>query len=257
MPTFSIIIVCYDNEKELTKTLKSINSNLVEIIVIDGSSSNKIKQLCKESLLEIKLISEPDLGIYDAMNKGIQHSSGTHMIFMNSGDYFANNSLNTCLDLKMDEEKTYYGNAEFHKNNEKVFSFTSSMHQKHNFLKHNCFSHQAIFYSHKHLKKITSYNLSYTISADFDLTWRIFIYDPKSFHKLDLTIAICDLGGISCQKGIQSYQDRMKVFYNTGHYLYMLILAINFPIFYIKNKTVKLLEGSKLLNLYRKLKSRI
>ncbi|MBU2869370.1 glycosyltransferase [Colwellia sp. E2M01] len=257
MIKLSIIIVCFNNPSEVKKTLKSITGKYLEVIVIDGSESPEIKKVCNTSTLKVTLISEKDLGIYDAMNKGISYSTGLHTIFMNSGDYFTEQALTLYLSLNIDEMVTYYGDADFYLNNKKSFAFIANMQKKSNFLKHNCFSHQAIFYSTSALKSIKKYNLNYKISADFDLTWRLFNSPQSRFEKLGFTVANCDLGGISCQKGLQSYLDRICIFYSSNNYTYTVILLGYFPIFYLKNKIVNLLDGSPILASYRRIKSRL
>src|SRR5262245_61524112 len=89
---FSIITVTYNNLRGLQSTLESIPPDapgLFEWIVIDGASSDGsaefLRGLKRESL---KFVSEPDSGIFDAMNKGIARAQGEYCIFMNAGDRF-------------------------------------------------------------------------------------------------------------------------------------------------------------------------
>jgi glycosyltransferase involved in cell wall biosynthesis len=92
MTFFSIIIATYNVESEISKTLYSIcNYKLkekVDIIIIDGGSNDKtLNEISKfEPILSIKVLSEPDKGIYDAWNKGINLASGEWLIFLGAGD---------------------------------------------------------------------------------------------------------------------------------------------------------------------------
>jgi len=95
MKFFSIITICKDNLSELKKTHISISqqtSEDYEWIVIDGDSSDGTREWLK-NIKTANWISEPDNGIYDAMNKGISFAKGKYLIFMNSGDCFDNNSV--------------------------------------------------------------------------------------------------------------------------------------------------------------------
>ena len=89
-PLLSVITINYNNVVGLERTLKSVcaqkNCNF-EFLVIDGDSNDGSKEIIEkyESKLNIK-ISEPDKGIYNAMNKGIAKSSGSYLLFINSGD---------------------------------------------------------------------------------------------------------------------------------------------------------------------------
>jgi putative colanic acid biosynthesis glycosyltransferase len=262
----SIIVVCFKNPMELRATLSSILNagssfivnRSIEIIVVDGSADQDITDVVNDfstDELFLKLISEPDRGIYDAMNKGLRLARGQHIIYMNSGDCFHPGGLQQFLSQPRDPEVLYYGDAEFYHSGQRAFSFKSNMQQSRCFLQHNCFSHQAIFYPTALLRSLAGYRLDYPISADFDLTWRCWRSGCR-FEHLDAVIADCELGGISCQRGLQSYKDRIASFQDSGANVYALLLWLYFPVFYVKNRIVNLLEGSRLLDVYRKYKVR-
>lgn len=97
MNKVSIITVCYNSEKEIELTLKSVSEQLysnIEYIIVDGKSSDATLNIVGKykNIVDI-LISEKDNGIYDAMNKGVAASSGEWVIFMNSGDCFADKNV--------------------------------------------------------------------------------------------------------------------------------------------------------------------
>lgn len=89
----SIVTVCYNSSRTIRDTLSSVQEqdwHDVEHIIIDGASDDTTAAIVKEfSRAELKFFSEPDNGIYDAMNKGIKNSSGEYIIFLNSDDFFA------------------------------------------------------------------------------------------------------------------------------------------------------------------------
>lgn len=91
-PLFSIITVCRNAEKEIGHTLDSIINQRFrdfEFIVIDGASTDSTLKAIEDSgAVPSLLISEPDNGIYDAMNKGLAHAKGEYVIFLNAGDSF-------------------------------------------------------------------------------------------------------------------------------------------------------------------------
>ena len=92
----SIVTVCY-NEKDIGRTCESIVSQSCqdfEWIVVDGGSTDGSLEVIKHYKERIDiLISEPDNGIYDAMNKGIRLAKGKWINFMNGGDTFADNCI--------------------------------------------------------------------------------------------------------------------------------------------------------------------
>ena len=92
VPTFSIITVTYNAEATIEVTLRSVQQQTyrqIEHIIIDGGSKDNtllIIERYKDSYL--RFISEPDNGLYDAMNKGIRLATGTYLCFLNAGDTF-------------------------------------------------------------------------------------------------------------------------------------------------------------------------
>ncbi len=112
---FSIITVVKDDEEGLFKTLhsfcvQSIQKDLYESVIIHGGSSEGIKNIVQKHSCNhiIQYISEPDDGIYDAMNKGIMHARGIWSLFLNTGDIFASeNTLATLLDILVKIKKPY------------------------------------------------------------------------------------------------------------------------------------------------------
>ncbi len=90
----SIITITYQAEKYLERTIQSVlaqgHRDAIEYIVMDGASKDGTLSLIEKYRNQInQFVSEPDQGIYDAMNKGLQRASGDYVIFMNAGDTFA------------------------------------------------------------------------------------------------------------------------------------------------------------------------
>lgn len=96
-PKVSIITVCYNAVDLIEDTLKSVLNQTysdIEYIVIDGGSKDGTKDIIKKYESRVaRFISEPDKGIYDAMNKGIALSTGEWINFMNAGDVFVNDTV--------------------------------------------------------------------------------------------------------------------------------------------------------------------
>ena len=92
----TIITVCYNSEKTIKTTLGSVANQTfekIEHLIIDGKSTDKTISIVKEYSHVKKIISEPDKGIYDAMNKGIKIASGDIIGFLNSDDLYINNEV--------------------------------------------------------------------------------------------------------------------------------------------------------------------
>ncbi|MCM1162673.1 MAG: glycosyltransferase [Muribaculaceae bacterium] len=108
-PLFSIITVTRNAEQTIPATLKSVaeqTCSLYEFIVIDGASTDQTVELAKNARIKgLRLISEPDRGLYDAMNKGLGMAQGDYVIFLNAGDAFHSpDTLQLIADAVMDND---------------------------------------------------------------------------------------------------------------------------------------------------------
>lgn len=99
-PLFSIITVCYNSEKTIERTIQSVlNQDFIdyEYIIIDGKSKDRTLEIIERYIPllsgRMRYYSEPDKGIYDAMNKGIRKAKGEYIWLVNSDDYIESNSL--------------------------------------------------------------------------------------------------------------------------------------------------------------------
>ena len=113
-PKFSIITICYNSSATIERSMKSVLAQTFtdyEYIIVDGGSKDSTLDIVKkyEPLFEgrMKWKSEPDKGIYDAMNKGIERSSGTIIGIVNSDDWLEADALETVYASFVDNgEKT-------------------------------------------------------------------------------------------------------------------------------------------------------
>ena len=97
LPLISVITVCYQAAEPLQKTILSVRQQYyqpLEFIVVDGGSTDGTRDImARHQDIITRWVSEPDGGIYDAMNKGVSMATGEWVIFMNAGDTFAANDV--------------------------------------------------------------------------------------------------------------------------------------------------------------------
>ena len=97
LPLISVITVCYQAAEPLQKTILSVRQQYyqpLEFIVVDGGSTDGTRDIiARHQDIITRWVSEPDRGIYDAMNKGVSMATGEWVIFMNAGDTFAANDV--------------------------------------------------------------------------------------------------------------------------------------------------------------------
>ena len=157
MKKFSIITISYNCKDDLQKTIESVLSqdlSLFEYIVIDGGSNDGSVELLQSYDNQIDCwVSEPDKGIYDAMNKGIDKSNGEFLIFLNAGDYFVGKVLGYEI----------LGSGFLPVKYHDIFNNLKHV-QIRNYKRGLPYCHQGIVFENKNIK----YNQKYTISSDYD-----------------------------------------------------------------------------------------
>lgn len=115
-PKLSIITINYNNRIGLLQTIQSVLAQTTqdfEYIVIDGNSADGSKSIIEQYVDKLTIgVSEPDRGIYHAMNKGIQQASGTFLLFLNSGDILKDYSVLDRVYCHLNEDDIIYSDLE-------------------------------------------------------------------------------------------------------------------------------------------------
>lgn len=197
----SIIIPTFNSGAVLKRALDSIVSQTFtdwEVLIMDGASTdNTIEVAQSYNDPRIRIYSEPDKGIYDAMNKGIKKANGEWLYFLGSDDYLLDNHVLDSVFSHTDKNlDVIYGDVlsthltlEHHG----VWGI-NKIKNKYNIC------HQAIFYNKVIFKKEGLYNLKYPLLADFDFNMRWF-FDEKAMHKyVPVHVAFFSDGGCGRQQ---------------------------------------------------------
>ena len=175
----SIITVCKNSEYSIERTIESvINQTFTdyEYIIIDGASTDRTLEIIKKySDKTNKLISEPDNGIYDAMNKGVKMSEGEYLLFLNAGDYFVNKdvlmkvfSMNPGEDIVYGDTLIIFKNKLIRKPaSKKIFYF---------FMFFDTIPHQNVFIRRSVFDVVGMHDINYKIAGDYDFFLRAFFH---------------------------------------------------------------------------------
>lgn len=200
-PFFSIIIPTYNSEKTLSNCLESILSQSFinyEVLIIDGVSTDSTLSIVKSYQdSRLKITSEPDTGIYDAMNKGVKLAKGEWLYFLGSDDLLYSNSiLNEIYRILFGSKcKIVYGNVVVI--GDAGWAVDKAIYdgkfQLSKLLSKNI-CHQAIFYQAKILKKV-SYNTKYKLCADYDLN--LYLWSRYKFQYITNIVAYFHGGNTS------------------------------------------------------------
>ena len=219
----SIITVTYNSSTTIKDTLESVKNQTypnVEHIIIDGASNDDTLEIVNSFKHVSKIVSEPDAGIYDAMNKGIKVATGDVIGILNSDDFYTSNTIISEI-IQTFKEKTeinaLYGNISYFetKNPEIVKRFWKSKPYYTGFFEDgNVPPHPTLFVKKSVYDEIGTYKTYYKIAADYEFMLRMLkIHEYKSFF-LDKTIVKMRLGGISTG-GLRSYIISTKELKNT------------------------------------------
>jgi glycosyltransferase involved in cell wall biosynthesis len=196
----SIITVNKNNASGLEKTIQSVISQTYtdfEYIIIDGNSTDRSVDIIKRNVAKINYwVSEPDAGIYNAMNKGIQKAQGEYCLFLNSGDWLIDDlTLTKLFDelIYTEDAGIYYTNAMA--TNHPYFEPPKSIDINyliiHNLNHQNSLIKRSLFFEHG------LYSENYRIAADYDFWLREFWTYKTKFIYIKTNIAVYDSFGIS------------------------------------------------------------
>jgi putative colanic acid biosynthesis glycosyltransferase len=206
-PLVSVVTVCRNDFGGLLRTYESLRLQdraLFEWIIVDGASNDATKGFL-ESLGpdDARWVSEPDGGIYDAMNKGIRLSKGGYCVFMNSGDEFWANDTLTKVALSLDGLRDIvYGDAvEISGADQSYKQAFPAKNYWYSMFTH----HQSIFY--KRASLADGYDLSFKLAADWALTSRLIMKGANSYYIAE-PISRFHRGGSSDRPQLRALADR-------------------------------------------------
>lgn len=179
---FSVITVCYNSEKYIERCISSVQKqtyNNIEHIIIDGGSTDNTTKIVKSVIGDnVTFISEPDNGIYDAMNKGLKYVTGDVVLFLNSDDFLINEEIinRVMSEFNNDNELevlvagiAYFDNSDINTvirkwqlNPNLYIDFTDGWHPP----------HPGFFAKTKCYDEVGNFDIDLKVAADFDLMLR-------------------------------------------------------------------------------------
>jgi len=226
-PLVTIITVCLNSEKHIRDTIESVLNQTyknIEYIIVDGQSSDSTLDIIKEYEPKfaghMKWISEPDKGIYDAMNKGILKASGEIIGILNSDDWYEHDAIEEVIKLyekiKMSEVIICANMLKWLDEDKKIYSFRgvrliNNIDLKNRKKLFTDFenSHPSTFVSSCVYKKIGLFDTKYKIVADIQFMRRAII-NNIIFKNLNKVTTNMRTGGIS-NKMLKTLRERIKM----------------------------------------------
>lgn len=218
----SIITIARNNAEGLRRTIQSVvqqTDEEFEYIIIDGASTDNSVEIIRgaESKRPIKWVSEPDSGIYNAMNKGSRMATGDYMLFLNSGDTFASETV--VADIKAEDmgDGIVIGRINFidakgheHKDYQRVYE----RHTLYGF-RQSLIPHQATLIRRSTFFLYGPYDERYKIVADWQYCLKAIFVHGCTYSTIPVTIANFDNGGISSTNVPTMMNEIDQAFYDT------------------------------------------
>jgi glycosyltransferase len=208
MPLISVILVCKNSENLIANAISSVlhqKFENLELIIQDSVSSDKtVEEIKKFDDKRIKFVSERDTGIYDGLNKAIKRSSGEVVGIMHSDDIYDSQDVLLQVWSAFEREKVdlVYGDLKYTTAKGHVIrNWTAG-----NFSAVGCKlgwmpPHPAVFYRRSSLLRYGLFDLSFSISSDYEMMMRLFYKEKVRNFYLPICITRMRIGGVSNQIG--------------------------------------------------------
>ncbi len=213
----SLITVTFNSENTISRCIQSVASQSyknIEYIVIDGGSTDNTIRIANSYSNVISIfISEPDQGIYDAMNKGVKHAHGDIIGILNSDDFFADKNALAAVAAAFTLQGTdiVYGDIDYVNPKGKVIRKWRSGEYKHDIFNRGWMPPHPAFYCKRALfEELGFYSLEYGTAADYELMLRFMHLNKVSAWHLKKILVKMEIGGVSNK----SYKNRVKSLLN-------------------------------------------
>jgi glycosyltransferase involved in cell wall biosynthesis len=202
----TVITVCYNSAKTIGETLRSVREqtykNIEHIVVDGGSTDNTLAVVAAEGSHVTRLISEKDSGIYDAMNKGIQLSTGDIVAFLNADDFYkdADGLAQVAQMLAFERLDALYGDVEFFRagqQNVVVRRYNSGRFTADRLGWGWMPAHPALFVRRALFERYGMFRTDYRIAGDFEFIARVFIHPELRHRHFPKSLVCMQMGGIS------------------------------------------------------------
>lgn len=259
IPKVSIITVCYQAGQVLEETILSAISQDFddkEIVIVDGGSKDNTFEIIEKYRNKISVfVSEPDKGIYDAMNKAIRLAHGEWVYFLNAGDrFYSKQVLSRVFNKNTDEISLIYAKVQTINEPTGVNYLNGKKVTYTDFYSHYPICHQATFTRRKAFEKYQYYQTQYKLVAD--TTWFAGFFKRFEIETRfeDEIIAFYDIQGASYHKRMQGYRE----YIHYGFKEFPVYIAIKnllfYPLIWLKVKGIRVFQNQAWFVAYRKWK---
>lgn len=259
-PTLSIITVCYQAREALEITMKNVLSQTYrsfEYVVVDGRSSDGTQKLLaryearfREAGISFLYSSEPDKGIYDAMNKGARRACGEWLLFLNAGDLLADPQVLARVFASPGDAQILYGDTiGVYQGQKKDYPALPLEHLRWEM----AFCHQSAFIR-RELMRAHPYDISYRVCADHRFFLEMYLAGC-TFTYVSMPISVYEIAGYSDKNKLLSHREKLRMQKELGIF-HITPAWIGREIRFYANYAVRRLLGQRFVDLVRKCRLR-
>lgn len=235
----SVITVCYNCGKVIEKTLESVINQTyksIEYVIVDGGSTDDTLSILKKYNNRINiLMSEPDKGVYDAMNKGVKLASGDWVLFMNAGDvFYSNDVVERIFSNVVDPNVEILFGDTMNDNNgvKKIIKYGDL--KRHKYMP-SC--HQSIFVKRDTLLT-APFDLNFKVAADYLFFYNCFIRGAKRQY-VPIVVAIYDVSEGVSHNAFRYSLETTKIEFPC--YMWAIIVPYRYMLYYLKKFIKKII----------------
>lgn len=198
----SIVTINYNNANGLAKTLESVACQTyadIQHVVVDGNSSDGSKEILETyTFANAVKISEPDSGIYNAMNKGVRNASGDYLLFLNSGDSLRSKDvIQSMIPVLKGGKDLYYGDLAMQsEKSEQIRKYPDTL-SFYYFFHAGSLPHPSLFFKKVLFETVGLYREKFKIVADWDYYVNAIFKYQASYEHTDIIVSNFDTYGIS------------------------------------------------------------
>ena len=210
----SIITVCLNSEKYIEKTIKSVLEQTyrnIEYIIVDGMSTDNTLNIVEQYKPlfgeRLKIISEKDNGLYDAMNKGIKYATGELIGIINSDDWYELDAVENVIKIYKENKNSVIYGVMLYRRNEKISKIQITDYKE---LGNMMINHPTVFIPKKIYDKVGEFNTKFKLASDYELMLRM-LNENISFRHISKIIANFREGGLSTILAEQCENEAMEI----------------------------------------------
>lgn len=219
-PIFTIITPCFNSEKTIGQTLESVLNQTVqdyEYLIMDGGSTDGTLDIIRKYEVKfngkMRYWSEPDNGIYDAMNKGIQKASGEIVGIINSDDWYEKDALENILSMNSDDKYLIFHGMMRTIDSETGKEIRIAIYSA-DYLQDAMINHPTVFVKKEVYQDFGIFDCRYKSGADYEMMIRFYNTGQVKFVPIYRTIANFRTGGMSAS--VNALKEAMQIKFRYG-----------------------------------------